>query len=76
MFLEEVKSNFIKLSVAMATLVLITSSSLYIYIKIKSDHDMRENLQLQANYLVKNFYNQPEALKEQKRILNSLNIEY
>jgi two-component system OmpR family sensor kinase len=59
----------------MATLVLITSSSLYIYIKIKSDHDMRENLQLQANYLVKNFYNQPEALKEQKRILNSLNID-
>ncbi|NPA51101.1 MAG: HAMP domain-containing histidine kinase [Epsilonproteobacteria bacterium] len=60
----------------MATLVLITSFSLYIYIKVKSNLEIKESLEQQAKYLLKDFYNLPNILNTQKDILkNSLNIE-
>ena len=60
----------------MATLVLITSSSLYIYIRYNSNYQIESALEKQANYLLKNYPNLEQALHNKKDILkNSVDTE-
>ena len=60
----------------MATLVLITSSSLYIYIRYNSNYQIESALKKQANYLLKNYPNLEQALHDKKDILkNSVDTE-
>jgi len=60
----------------MATLVLITSSSLYIYIRYNSNAQLQESLKKQSDYLLKNYPNLEQSLREKKDILkNTLDIE-
>jgi len=60
----------------MATLVLITSFSLYIYIRYNSNLQIESSLEKQANYLLKNYPNLEQALHDKKDILkNSFDTE-
>ena len=60
----------------MATLVLVTSFSLYIYIRYNSNIQLQETLEKQANYLLKNYPNLEKKLHNKKDILkNTLDIE-
>jgi len=60
----------------MATLVLITSSTLYIYIRYNSNAQLEISLKKQADYLLKKYPNLEQSLYKKKDILkNTLNIE-
>lgn len=60
----------------MATLVLITSFSLYIYIRYNSNQQIESTLTKQANYLLENYPNLEQALQDKKDLLkNSVDIE-
>ena len=60
----------------MATLVLITSFSLYIYIRYNSNQQIESTLTKQANYLLENYPNLEQALLDKKDLLkNSVDIE-
>ena len=77
LFGRSIRVNFLlKLVVTMATLVLITSSSLYIYIRYNSNYQIESALEKQANYLLKNYPNLEQALHDKKDILkNSVDTE-
>ena len=77
LFGRSIRVNFLlKLVVTMATLVLITSSSLYIYIRHNSNYQIESALEKQANYLLKNYPNLEQALHDKKDILkNSVDTE-
>ena len=77
LFGRSIRVNFLlKLVVTMATLVLITSFSLYIYIRYNSNSQIEDSLEKQANYLLKNYPNLEEALHNKKDILqNSVDTE-
>jgi len=77
LYRRSLRVNFLlKLVVAMATLVLITSSSLYIYLKLSANYELEKSLEEQANYLLKNYYELDRTIKSQKQILKStLDIE-
>jgi len=60
----------------MATLVFITSSSLYIYIRHQTNTQLNQELQKQADYLLSKYPFLEEELKKQKEILKrTLNID-
>ncbi len=60
----------------MATLVLITSSSLYLYISYSQNYEIKQELELHAKKLLKERYKLPKKLKLQKKILkNASNIQ-
>jgi len=77
LFRRSLRVNFLlKLVVAMATLVLINSFSLYIYIRYNTDYQLKESLEKQAKYLLKNYTNLENAINNKKDILqNTLDIE-
>ena len=77
LFGRSIRVNFLlKLIVTMATLVLITSLSLYIYIRYNSNYQIESALEKQANYLLKNYPNLEQALHNKKDILkNSVDTE-
>ena len=69
---QSIRFNFLlKLIVAMATLVLVTSFSLYIYIRYNSNTQLQETLEQQAHYLLKNYPNLEEALHTKKDLLKN-----
>ena len=69
---QSIRYNFLlKLIVAMATLVLVTSFSLYIYIRYNSNTQLQETLEQQAHYLLKNYPNLEEALHTKKDLLKN-----
>ena len=60
----------------MATLVLITSSSLYLYIRYTSNAQIQNNLKKQASFLLKDRESLKDRLKNNKELLqNSFNIK-
>ena len=60
----------------MATLVLITSSSLYLYISYTSNYEIKQELEHHAKNLLKERYKLPKKLKLQKKLLkNASNIK-
>ncbi len=77
LFGRSIRVNFLlKLIVTMATLVLITSFSLYIYIRYNSNQQIESTLTKQANYLLENYPNLEQALLDKKDLLkNSVDIE-
>ena len=77
LYRRSLRFNFLlKLVVAMATLVLITSSSLYIYLKLSANYELEQSLEEQANFLLKNYYELDHTIKSQKDILKTtLDIE-
>jgi len=77
LFRKSIRINFLlKLVVAMATLVLVTSFSLYIYIRYNSNVELQKTLEKQANYLLYKYPNLEQKLINKKDILkNTLDIE-
>ncbi len=60
----------------MATLVFLTSFSLYIYIRHNTNTQLNETLQKQAEYLLSKYPNLEKELQKQREILkNTLNID-
>ncbi len=60
----------------MATLVFITSFSLYIYIRHQTNTQVNETLQKQAHYLLSKYpYLEEELLKQQEILKKTLNID-
>jgi len=77
LFRRSLRVNFLlKLFVAMATLVFITSFSLYYYIHITSTNEIKKALEEQAEYLLKHYDTLAKDIKQQNNILtNSFGIK-
>ena len=77
LFRQSLRVNFLlKLIVAMATLVFITSFSLYFYIRNNTNTQLMQTMQKQAEFLLSKYPNLQEELHKQKDILkNTLNID-
>ena len=77
LYRRSLRSEFlIKLTIAMAILVFITSSSLYIYIRLSNNYELESNLYKNASFLLKDYDKLPDILKNKRDYLkNRLNIE-
>jgi len=77
LFSRSLRVNFLlKLIVAMATLVLITSFSLYLYIRYNSNAQLQAQMNKQATYLLSKYSNLKDTLPSKKDILkNTLGMD-
>ena len=77
LYRRSLRSEFlIKLTIAMAILVFITSSSLYIYIRLSNNYELESNLYKNASFLLQDYDKLPDILKNKRDYLkNRLNIE-
>ncbi len=76
LFKRSLRINFLlKLIVAMATLVLITSFSLFIYIRYNSNYQLEEHIKKQATFLLNAYPDLEDELKQRDTILkNTLDL--
>ncbi len=76
LYRRSLRANFLyKLSIAMAVLVFITSSSLYIYIRLSSNYELESELYKKASFLLENYKELPKVLEREKENLKNSLIE-